>query len=173
MNVLQQREELSQGLLGGGYSELTEVQRSVVDLIANEAPTSISPVLVGDDRTFWERTSDALARVGGSWTFIGGFCLALAVWIAVNLALSPGRRAFDPYPFIFLNLVLSTVAALQAPLILMSQNRQAERDRSAAEHDYKVNLRAELEILRLHDRLQFSQEQLHRIEAAITALNRP
>ena len=92
----------------------------------------------------------------------------MAVWVGANLLLA--GRAFDPYPFIFLNLVLSTVAALQAPVIMMSQNRQAARDREAAEHDYRVNLRAELEIMRLHDRLQLSQGQLQRIEAAVAAL---
>lgn len=111
-----------------------------------------------------------MAEIGGSWSFLGGFALALACWIGVNLALARWGDAFDPYPFIFLNLVLSTLAAVQAPVILMSQNRQADRDRQAAEHDYRVNLRAELEIMRLHDRLRLSEAQLKRIETAIAVL---
>lgn len=161
------REQLAQGLLGVGYAGLTPVQRSVVDLMAAETPTGHGPALV-EDRTFWERLADRVAQVGGSWSFLGGFGLAMAIWITANLLLA--RWAFDPYPFIFLNLVLSTLAAVQAPVILMSQNRQAARDRRAAEHDYRVNLRAELEIMRLHDRLQLSEAQLQRIEAAIAAL---
>ncbi|WP_374514925.1 DUF1003 domain-containing protein [Brevundimonas sp.] len=161
------REELSRGLLGLGYAELTPVQRSVVDLMAAETPTGHGPALV-DDRSGWERLADRVAQVGGSWTFLGAFALAMAAWVGTNLLLA--RWAFDPYPFIFLNLVLSTLAAVQAPVILMSQNRQAARDRQAAEHDYRVNLRAELEIMRLHDRLQLSEAQLQRIEAALAAL---
>ncbi|HYD27683.1 DUF1003 domain-containing protein [Brevundimonas sp.] len=164
MTATERQEELALGLLGAGYAELTPVQRSVVDLMAAEAPTGVGPSMA-DDRDFWDRTADRVARIGGSWSFLGGFALAMLVWIAANLALA--RWAFDPYPFIFLNLVLSTLAAVQAPIILMSQNRQAARDRQAAEHDYRVNLRAELEIMRLHDRLQLNEQQLQRIEAAL------
>ncbi|QTC92211.1 DUF1003 domain-containing protein [Brevundimonas goettingensis] len=137
--------------------------------MAAEAPTAMSAVI--DDRTFGERVSDAVTRVGGSWAFIFWFSAALAGWAAPNLLLARSARAFDPYPFIFLNLILSTVAALQAPVIMMSQNRHAEQDRRAAEHDYRVNLRAELEIMHLHDRLQLNEAQLQRIEAAIAALS--
>jgi len=99
-----------------------------------------------------DRIADAIARVGGSWTFILSFLLFLAVWTGLNLWLL-GADAFDPYPFIFLNLVLSMIAALQAPIIMMSQNRQAERDRIDASHDYEVNLKAEIEIMALHEKL--------------------
>ena len=161
------REELARGLLGVGYATLTPVQRSVVDLMAAETPTGPGPARI-DVRTGWERLAADVARVGGSWTFLGAFALAMAAWVGTNLLLA--RWAFDPYPFIFLNLMLSTLAAVQAPVILMSQNRQAARDRQAAEHDYRVNLRAELEIMRLHDRLQLSEAQLQRIEAALVVL---
>jgi len=163
---IDRREELAQGLLGEGYARLSPVQRSVVDLIAAEAPTGLTPVLAGGGDP-WERIADRMAEIGGSWSFLCGFALALAGWIGLNLALARWSEAFDPYPFIFLNLVLSTLAAVQAPVILMSQNRQADRDRQAAEHDYRVNLRAELEIMRLHDRLRLSEAQLKRIEAAV------
>lgn len=166
---IDRREELAQGLLGEAYAELSPVQRSVVDLMAAEAPTGLTPALA-QGGSAWDRIADRMAEIGGSWAFLGGFGLALACWVGVNAVLSLWGHAFDPFPFIFLNLVLSTLAAVQAPVILMSQNRQAARDRQAAEHDYRVNLRAELEIMRLHDRLQLSQAQLARIEAALSAL---
>ena len=103
-------------------------------------------------QTLGERLSDKIAMFGGSWRFIIVFSAILLVWIAAN-SLVLLWRPFDPYPFILLNLVLSTLAAVQAPIILMSQNRAAERDRQGAEHDYIVNLRAELEIMLLHDKL--------------------
>lgn len=101
--------------------------------------------------TFGERLADRVATFGGSWTFIILFGLTLTAWAAINLIL--GRRAFDPYPFIFLNLMLSMLAAVQAPIIMMSQNRQAAKDRLETAHDYEVNLKAEIEIMALHDKL--------------------
>ncbi|MHB2265155.1 DUF1003 domain-containing protein [Aliihoeflea sp. PC F10.4] len=102
--------------------------------------------------SFGDRVADIVARFGGSWTFILGFIAFLVVWAVANTIILT-RDAFDPYPFIFLNLVLSMVAALQAPIIMMSQNRQGARDRLEAEHDYAVNLKAELEIMALHEKL--------------------
>lgn len=99
-----------------------------------------------------DRVADAIARIGGSWTFIIAFLVFLAFWTVANVWLL-GRQTFDPYPFVFLNLVLSMIAALQAPVIMMSQNRQAERDRLDAAHDYEVNLKAEIEIMALHEKL--------------------
>jgi len=146
-------QQLAQDLLGCGYEALTPVQRSVIDLIATEAPSGVNPALSIDERSFWDRLADKVAAVGGSWSFIFTFAVGLAVWTAWNAVMKGRGLAFDPYPFIFLNLILSTVAALQAPVIMMSQNRQGVRDRLAAEHDYVVNLRAELEIMHLHDKL--------------------
>ena len=153
MNEAARRAELSQGLLACAYDDLTPVQRSVIDLIVTEAPSGVAPGLQGDDRTFWERLADNVAKVGGSWSFIFAFGMWLALWIGWNLLTKGGKLAFDPYPFIFLNLMLSMLAAIQAPVIMMSQNRAAARDRQAAEHDYVVNLRCELEIMHLHDKL--------------------
>lgn len=105
-----------------------------------------------------DRLSDNLARFGGSWTFIVICCGALAIWVGLNslqLLLTP----FDPYPYIFLNLVLSCLAAIQAPIILMSQNRQAARDRIAADQDYACNLKAELEVEQLHEKLDLLREK--------------
>ncbi|GGL33627.1 MULTISPECIES: DUF1003 domain-containing protein [Caulobacter] len=154
----QRLDQLSRDLLATPYSGLTAVQRSVIDLIAAEAPTGLNKALLVDDRSFWDRLADRVAAIGGSWAFIGGFCACLALWIALNVGLKPFHLSFDPYPFIFLNLILSTVAAIQAPVIMMSQNRQATKDRLNAEHDYVVNLRAELEIMRLHDKLDALRE---------------
>ena len=102
--------------------------------------------------TLGQRVSDGVARIGGSWTFIALFVLFLLAWIALNSALS-GNSTFDPYPFIFLNLLLSMIAALQAPVIMMSQIRQATTDRQMAAHDYEVNLKAEIEIMALHEKM--------------------
>ncbi|MDX8434160.1 MULTISPECIES: DUF1003 domain-containing protein [Mesorhizobium] len=103
-------------------------------------------------QTFGDRVADTIARIGGSWSFILTFVAFLILWTCGNVWLL-SRAAFDPYPFIFLNLVLSMIAALQAPVIMMSQNRQTERDRIDAAHDYEVNLKAEIEIMALHEKL--------------------
>ena len=152
-------DQLSRELLSVPYCDLSAVQKSVIDLIAAEAPTGIDQALINDDRGYWDRLADKVAAVGGSWAFIGTFSAVLLTWVAINIVLKPFNLAFDPYPFIFLNLVLSTVAALQAPVIMMSQNRQAMKDRENAEHDYVVNLRAELEIMHLHDKLDALRER--------------
>lgn len=118
-------------------------------------------------RSLGERLSDRIAAFGGSWAFIMSFLAVLGVWIAINVAaMARQRHAFDPYPFILLNLVLSMIAALQAPVILMAQNRQAAKDRLDAAHDYQVNLKAEIEIRTLHDKLDQLRE--HDWEALLT-----
>jgi len=99
-----------------------------------------------------QRAADSVARVGGSWAFVSGFMAFLVAWMAVNTMLLR-RTAFDPYPYILLNLVLSCLAAIQAPIIMMSQNRQSERDRLESAHDYETDLKAELEIASLHDKM--------------------
>ena len=152
-------EELSQQLLSCVYEDLNPVQRSVIDLIATEAPTAVHASLKHDERTFGARLADHVAAVGGSWGFIIAFGVILVVWMGWNTATKGHPLAFDPYPFIFLNLMLSMLAAIQAPVIMMSQNRAAARDRQATEHDYIVNLRAELEIMHLHDKLDAMRDQ--------------
>jgi uncharacterized membrane protein len=102
--------------------------------------------------TFGEHLSDRIASFGGSWTFIIIFFAVLMIWIAINSIILV-TRAFDPYPFILMNLILSCLAAIQAPIIMMSQNRAEARDRARAENDYKVNLKAELEIRHLHEKI--------------------
>lgn len=102
--------------------------------------------------TFGQRLADRVAEFGGSWTFILIFAAFLVAWVVLNSVMLVSS-AFDPYPYIFLNLLLSMIAAIQAPVIMMSQNRQAIKDRLEAQHDYEVNLKAEIEVLALHDKL--------------------
>ncbi len=113
-----------------------------------------------DNRTFGERLSDQVALIGGSWTFVITFVCILIAWIVLNsfLLVTWGNEAFDPYPYILLNLFLSMTTAIQAPIIMMSQNRQAEKDRMQAANDYEVNLKSELEIQRLHEKLDALHE---------------
>ena len=110
--------------------------------------------------TFGQRIADKVASFGGSWTFILSFLFILILWIILNsVLLVRSGNAFDPYPYILLNLVLSMIASLQAPIIMMSQNRQAAKDRLDATHDYEVNLKAEWEIMALHEKMDALREQ--------------
>jgi uncharacterized membrane protein len=145
--------ELGQLLLDGGLTNLSKRERRVIAAIAGHRHVTVSiNRTVEELETPGERLADRVAQFGGSWTFILLFLAFLAGWIVLNTVLF-SRAGFDSYPFIFLNLMLSMVAALQAPIILMSQNRQAARDRIAAALDYEVNLKAELEIMALHEKL--------------------
>ncbi|MDF1505193.1 DUF1003 domain-containing protein [Roseisolibacter sp. H3M3-2] len=118
--------------------------------------------------TLGGRVADRVAAFGGSWTFIGLFAAFMVVWAVLNTAiLGPLRDAFDPYPYVFLNLMLSMLAALQAPVIMMSQNRQSARDRLEAANDYAVNRQAELEIRALRERLDALHAELAAIRAAV------
>lgn len=113
-----------------------------------------------DEQSFGDRLADRMAAFGGSWTFILLFLGFLAAWAFLNTeVLGPRRAAFDPYPYIFLNLFLSMLAALQAPVIMMSQNRQATRDRVEAQNDYSVNLNAEMQIRDIHEKLDQLREE--------------
>lgn len=120
-------------------------------------PLSVDATAKFDEerRTLGERAADHLASFGGSWTFLGLFAIVLVVWMAYN---SESAQAYDPYPFILLNLVLSCIAAIQAPIIMMSQGRQAAIDRVEARNDYEVNLKAEVEIAALHLKLDELRE---------------
>jgi uncharacterized membrane protein len=151
-------EQLSQDLLDAPYAELSDQKKSVIDLIADQKPSGLGPLAKLDERDRLQKLADQVAKVGGSWGFILTFCCVLIAWVITNVVLGV-TRAFDPYPFIFLNLILSMIAALQAPIIMMSQNRQSLIDRAAAEHDYVVNMRSELEIMLLHDKLDALRER--------------
>ncbi|MDW5419144.1 DUF1003 domain-containing protein [Iodobacter sp. CM08] len=111
-----------------------------------------------DTLTLGQRLADKIAIFGGSWTFILIFLAILFAWIILN-TLILANKSFDPYPYVFLNLILSMLAALQAPVIMMSQNRHAAKDRAAAEHDYEVNLKSELEVLALHQKIDILRDQ--------------
>lgn len=133
--------------------ELTAIEQGVVAKLRQEELVAADTNLEFDRRlTFGERLADRVARFGGSWAFILSFSAFLVVWMAIN-SFALLRRPFDPYPFILLNLILSSLAAVQAPIIMMSQNRQEAKDRLRAEHDYRVNLKAELEIRLLSERI--------------------
>ncbi|MBC7841453.1 MAG: DUF1003 domain-containing protein [Gemmatimonadaceae bacterium] len=137
------------------WMPVTAEERLVVEAMKRGRPISRNVIRDSANAdTFGARLADRVARFGGSWTFILIFLSFLAGWTLLNTAiLGPRREAFDPYPYIFLNLFLSMLAALQAPVIMMSQNRQGEKDRLHAANDYEVNLKAELEIRGLHDKL--------------------
>ena len=122
----------------------------VLNLLA-DSKISVKPETEKDKYTLGQRAADAIAKFAGSWAFIFSFTGVLILWMVVNALLA--AKAFDPYPFILLNLVLSCVAAIQAPLIMMSQNRQEEKDRRRAENDYKVNLKTEIMIEDLYDKI--------------------
>ncbi len=133
--------------------ELGELDRQVTASLARQdtLSTNIEDEFAGK-RTLGERLSDGLASFGGSWMFLISFGVMLAIWIAINIAAGMDR-AFDPYPFILLNLLLSCIAAIQAPIIMMSQKRQETKDRLRSQNDYRINLKAELEIRHLHEKM--------------------
>ena len=160
-------DDLALELLGKTSDALSEAERRVLERIHKRETISQDVGVVHDENsTFGQRLSDHVAAVGGSWGFIIAFGVVLFGWMILNSQIL-GRMgaAFDPYPFIFLNLMLSTLAAIQAPIIMMSQNRQAAKDRMAASHDYEVNLRAELEILRLHEKVNILIAQMDKVAA--------
>jgi uncharacterized membrane protein len=139
------------GLLKDERGTLTELDQTVLDsLVRHETVTENVDAVAETERTFGERAADHIAAFGGSWTFILSFLFALGIWMAIN---SASAEVFGPFPFILLNLVLSCIAALQAPVIMMSQRRQEEKDRARGENDYRINLKAELEIRILHEKL--------------------
>jgi uncharacterized membrane protein len=129
-------------------TELSEVEAE----IAKRASAIAEEIERGVPASFGHRAADAVARIGGSWGFVIGFVSMLLVWCGVN-AWALADRAFDPYPFILLNLVLSCIASIQAPIILMSQSRMAQIDRIRATEDFRVNLKAELEVASLHEKM--------------------
>ena len=149
----QLRTEYFRDALEAQRGELSAVEQEVFSSLSDQdiIARDINPEFA-DKLTFGQRLADRVASFGGSWAFIIFFAAVLLVWIAVNsfVLLS---RPFDPYPFILLNLLLSCLAAIQAPVIMMSQNRQEAKDRMRAEHDYQVNLKAEIEIRLLHLKL--------------------
>ena len=165
--------ELAPLLLRKSEAELTPEERKSLDSLISREPISQHAAEVADAQaSFGERLADRVAQVGGSWAFIISFALVLLGWMMLNSGILPQfTTAFDPYPYIFLNLLLSTLAAVQAPVIMMSQNRKDDRDRLSASLDYEVNLRAELEIMQIHRKLDDAVlAQLERIEQTLAVL---
>lgn len=155
LNELNQyRYRFIQKKLSTEIGELTSLEKDVLKNL--ESGGTLSDKLQQDeskdDFTFGQRLADKIATFGGSWTFILSFLFFIFLWICVNVFLHT-QKTFDPYPFILLNLILSCLAALQAPVIMMSQNRQEEKDRERSRNDYMINLKSELEIRMLHEKM--------------------
>ena len=144
------------------WTELSKAERNQLEDFIQQAEDirDVNQEYV-EQRTFGNRAADGVAKVAGSWTFIILFILALLVWAFLNTEiLGPRHTAFDPYPYVFLNLILSMLAAVQAPIIMMSQNRQSARDRLDAEIDHEVNVRAEVAIQGVDERIQLLEQKL-------------
>ena len=146
------REKYISEFLNKKLGNLTEVEKQVIQSVSKN--TMISTEVEEDEQeiTFGQKLADKVAEFGGSWGFIIFFMSFLVVWILLNVFWL-SNNGFDPYPFILLNLILSCIAAIQAPVIMMSQNRQEEKDRERAKKDYKINLKSELEIRELHEKI--------------------
>lgn len=140
--------------------KLNEFEKRVVARMLQRQKMADPNTTFDQQLTFGQRVADRVAAFGGSWTFIGLFLLFMLVWMIVNTEL---RATFDPFPFILLNLMLSCLAALQAPVIMMSQNRQSAKDRLDAKLDYEVNVRAETEITRLHEKIDLRDAQIQEL----------
>jgi uncharacterized membrane protein len=167
-------ESLARQLLDLDESALRPREKAVIERVVKRLAVSHNlNVEIEDAATTGQRLADRVAAIGGSWGFIIGFGVVIAAWALLNTVVL-ASDAFDPYPFIFLNLVLSLLAAIQAPVIMMAQNRQAVRDRLAANHDYEVNLKAEIEIAALHEKLDRIRTEdlarlIERVEQAVAA----
>jgi len=157
----QKVDEISEKLLHKKYEHLGEREKKVAHHLAERIHIARNVAQdFSEQLTFGQRLADKVAAFGGSWTFISIFAVVLVIWVLLNsFVLITYRESFDPYPYILLNLFLSMLAAIQAPIILMSQNRQASKDRLSAEHDYEVNLKAELEIMALHEKIDLLREK--------------
>ena len=149
---------------------LNEIRQDMTDEevlnLLSDSKISVSPKKEKEKYTLGQRAADTIAKFAGSWAFIFSFAGVLILWMVANVILA--TKAFDPYPFILLNLVLSCVAAIQAPLIMMSQNRQEEKDRHRAENDYKVNLKTEIMIEDLYDKVNAILAKQSQIEKLLT-----
>jgi len=148
------RMRYTEDLLQQEHGEFSELDRQVAESIAKQDTIAENTEEEFEEhRTFGDKVSDHLASFGGSWSFLISFGVVLVLWMTINVV--AGTHAYDPYPFILLNLCLSCIAAVQAPIIMMSQKRQEVKDRLRADNDYRVNLKAELEIRHLHEKLDY------------------
>jgi uncharacterized membrane protein len=157
---MHKKHNVAEKLIGSSYETMDEHTKKVARHVTDRKHISRNTSIEQDgSTTLGQRAADAVAKFGGSWAFIILFGITLVCWVVLNsyILVSIGKD-FDPYPYILLNLFLSMLASIQAPIILMSQNRQAEKDRLNAEHDYEVNLKAELEIMLLHEKIDLLRE---------------
>jgi len=156
--MTQKKHRTAEKLIGASYEAMDERTKKVARHITERKHISKNTAI--EKKTFGQQAADAVAKFGGSWAFIILFGVVLVCWVILNsYILVNYNKDFDPYPYILLNLFLSMLASIQAPIILMSQNRQAEKDRLNAEHDYEVNLKAELEIMLLHEKIDLLREE--------------
>ncbi|HET7817902.1 MAG TPA: DUF1003 domain-containing protein [Bacteroidia bacterium] len=177
LNVLLDQEDIQIRKLNEIVAEAIREERLIVEKLANQAD---------EDVKTGQRIADKVASFGGSWRFIISFIIILVAWIIVNTVVLL-EKPFDPYPFILLNLILSCIAALQAPVIMMSQNRKEQKDRKRSENDYLINLKAEIEIRNLHSKLdmliaeemknlftvqRLQMEELEKIKSTLNDLNK-
>ena len=160
---MKENRQLLQEVLNDIRQDMTDEE--VLNLLS-DSKISVSPEKEKEKYTLGQRAADTIAKFAGSWAFIFSFAGVLVLWMVINAILA--TKAFDPYPFILLNLVLSCVAAIQAPLIMMSQNRQEEKDRRRAENDYKVNLKTEIMIEDLYDKVNSILAKQSQIEKLLT-----
>ena len=146
------RQQYVSNYLSTEIGTLSDLEKSVITSLKEDK--SIVSIVEDEEetRSFGQKIADKVADFGGSWTFIISFLLFIVIWISSNVYILV-NKGFDPYPFILLNLILSCIAALQAPVIMMSQNRQEEKDRTRAKKDYMINLKSELEIRMIHDKI--------------------
>jgi uncharacterized membrane protein len=153
--------DISEKIFHTKYEQLGEREKKVAHHLAERIHIARNVAHdFSEQLNFGQRLADKVAAFGGSWTFISIFAIVLVIWVLLNsFVLITYHESFDPYPYILLNLFLSMLAAVQAPIILMSQNRQAFKDRMSAEHDYEVNLKAELEIMGLHEKVDLLREK--------------
>ncbi len=176
---------LAERFLHTGFDKLPEREKRILQRMVNRvAITQNVNERFQGELTFGQRLADRVAVFGGSWSFIILFGVVLAAWVLVNIWVLPKPDVFDPYPFVFLNLILSMLAAIQAPVIMMSQNRQSMKDRIAAANDYEVNLKAELEIMHLHEKvddlrtrqfeilIQQQREQIAQLKALVEKVSK-
>ena len=168
MKAERSTEELAEELLGRPLCDLDEEEQRVLERVSSgELIAMDADEEARINVAFGDRLADRVAQIGGSWAFIVGFAVVLAAWMLLNGPLRDMFGAWDEYPFIFLNLMLSTLAALQAPIIMMSQNRASRKDRVTARHDYEVNLRTQLEILRLHRKIDRIFNKLGQMQGSV------
>ncbi|MTH14376.1 DUF1003 domain-containing protein [Flavobacterium sp. LC2016-01] len=146
------RQKYISNYLSSEIGMLSDLEKNVISSLKEDK--SIVSIVEDEDesRSFGQKIADKVADFGGSWTFIISFVLFIVIWISANVLILV-NKGFDPYPFILLNLILSCIAALQAPVIMMSQNRQEEKDRNRAKKDFMINLKSELEIRMIHDKI--------------------